>query len=110
MAAPHFLSFGNFCANHDRIIGPLVAALALIAATEVMRPLRWVVLAFGAWLVIAPLALGYWSGEPLARNNDMITGLICMIASSFRGRIESRFGGGWSQLWPGKQGKQQHET
>lgn len=99
MVAPHYIEMDRFCSNHDRIVGPLIALFAIMAITQATRPLRFGVLALGAWLLIAPFVLGYWDSEPLARNNDMIVAVICISVSLVRGKITEQFGGGWRVLW-----------
>ncbi len=44
-------------ANSDHVVGALVITVAIIATAEVARALRFVNVAFGAWLVAAPFLL-----------------------------------------------------
>src|SRR3546814_16807998 len=44
-------------ANSDHLVGALVITVAIIATAEVARALRFVNVAFGAWLVAAPFLL-----------------------------------------------------
>src|SRR5688500_7976224 len=64
MTAPAVLDYGGAARTTDRIVGPLVASIAVIAVWEVLRPARWAVLPLAAALVIAPWMLGY--DAPLA--------------------------------------------
>jgi hypothetical protein len=95
VSAPAVLGYAGPAATNDRIVGPLVASLAFIAIWEVARPLRRVHLVLGAWLLIAPLALGYGLAPAL---NSVVVGLLVILLSFVRGRVEQRFGGGWSSL------------
>ena len=56
MVAPSVLDYGDPAAANDRIVGPIAAALAVIAVWEATRPLRWVNVVLGLWLVIAPFS------------------------------------------------------
>src|SRR3546814_14138721 len=49
-------------ANSDHLVGALVITVAIIATAEVARVLRFVNVAFGAWLVAAPFLLVGASG------------------------------------------------
>lgn len=96
MAASSVLGYTGTTRNADVIAGALIASTAIMAATEVLRPLRWGNTAIGAWLVVAPWLLGYGSA---ALVNSTVVGLLVIGASLVRGPIESRFGGGWSALF-----------
>lgn len=96
MAAPAVLGYGGNAAIVDRIVGPLAASAAIIAIAEVTRPVRWANTVLGAWLVAAPWVLGY-SG--VATSNSAIVGSLLVACSLVRGKINDRFGGGWSVLW-----------
>jgi hypothetical protein len=97
MLAPALFEYGPPAAHDDRIVGPLVASVGLIAAWEIARPLRFVNLLLGAWLVIAPLVLGFGGA---ASANSVAAGLAVATLSLFGGRSRARFGGGWGSLWP----------
>jgi nucleoside-diphosphate-sugar epimerase/uncharacterized membrane protein len=72
-------------ADSDHLIGALVITTAVIATAEVARPLRFVNLAFGAWLIVAPWLLRGGSG--LAGSiSDMIAGLLLIALCLPRGR------------------------
>ena len=59
MMSPAVLGYADPARANDRIIGPIVASLATIAMWEVSRPLRWVNVVLGAWLLVAPWLLGH---------------------------------------------------
>jgi hypothetical protein len=96
MAAPAVLGYGNPAQTNDRIAGPLAAAFAVIAVSEITRPVRWANLPIGLWLLIAPWVLGY----PLAAAaNSIIAGVILIVCARLGGGVTGQFGGGWSALW-----------
>ena len=51
MASPAVLDYADPARANDRIIGPLVASMAIIAIWDITRPLRWVNVILGAWLL-----------------------------------------------------------
>lgn len=96
MAAPTVLGFSGVARTNDRIVGPVVAACAIIALHEVGRPLRRVNQLLGLWLLLAPWVLGY-GFVPLL--NSTVVGLLLMSCSLVRGASRQQLGGGWSSLW-----------
>lgn len=97
MAAPAVLGYGGVASTNHRIVGPIVAAFAVIAIWEVTRSLRWINVPLGAWLVVAPLVLGYPALDALI--NGLVVGLLIVAMATVRGNITQQFGGGWSVLW-----------
>ena len=95
MAAPELVGYVDPARTHDRIIGPLVASVAIIAMAECMRPVRWANLLLGVWLLCAPWVLGYM---PVALFNSLAVGLLMSGCALVRGRITHSFGGGWAAL------------
>jgi SPW repeat len=96
MAAPAVLGYGDPAQTSDRIAGPLAAAFAIIAASEITRPVRWVNLPIGLWLLIVPWVLGF---PTVATVNSMIAGVILIVCARLGGGVMGQFGGGWSALW-----------
>ncbi|MDX1662562.1 MAG: SPW repeat protein [Candidatus Promineifilaceae bacterium] len=101
MASPALFGYAATTASkNQRVVGPLVVMFALIAVWEVTRPLRWLNLALGLWLIVSPFLLG-----TLDRTDAMLiavaTGLVIVGLSLVRGPIHERFGDGWSALWRG---------
>lgn len=102
MASSDALDYAGAARTNDVIVGALAASAAIIAAWETTRPLRRVNFALGLWLVAAPWLLGFdWT----ATANSVIVGALMAALAAIRGRIESRFGGGWSVLWKAKKAK-----
>lgn len=99
MASAGVLNYGGAARTSGVIIGALAASAAIIAIWETTRPLRWVNFAFGLWLVVAPWLLWFdWT----ATANSTVVGVLMTAFAAIRGRVESRFGGGWSVLWSEK--------
>ena len=96
MAAPAVLGYGGAAAVNDRIVGPIVAALAVVAVSEITRGLRWASVPAGAWLIIAPWLLGY---GPTPMVNSLVVGLLLIPLAWVRGRVKARYGGGWASLF-----------
>lgn len=94
MAAPALLGYGEPAMTNDRIFGPVAATFAIIAWWEATRPVRWVNLPIGLWLVLAPWILGY--GETAVVVNSVGVGLLMAGFAFVEGKIEKRYGGGWS--------------
>jgi hypothetical protein len=98
MASPAVLDYADPARANDRIIGPIVASLAIIAMWEIARALRWVNVILGAWLLIVPWLLGHTSD---ARWNSLAAGALVLGFSLVKGERTHPFGGGWSSLWRG---------
>lgn len=96
MAAPALLPYEEAAATNARIVGPFIATFGCIAMWEVTRPLRWLNLPLGAWLVAAPLLVDH--GWPAAVTSVASGGAV-VVLSVVRGAIHHRFGGGWAALW-----------
>lgn len=97
-ASPAVLDYADPARANDRIIGPIVASMAIIAIWEIGRPLRWVNVILGAWLLIAPGLLGH---PPEARWNSLAAGALVLAFSLVKGKRTHQVGGGWSALWKG---------
>lgn len=95
MAAPSVLGYRGAGADNDRIVGPVVASIALVAMAEAVRGLRLVNLATGAWLVVAAFVLPYPSDGTL---NAVAVGAAVAVAALPGGWTHQRYGGGWRSL------------
>src|SRR5690606_28028177 len=81
-------------ANADHLIGSLVITVAVIAMTEVARPVRFVNAVLGAALLAVPFVLD----APAASMWSSLAGGVALIALSFpRGPIRQRYGD-WNRL------------
>jgi hypothetical protein len=99
MCAPAALDYRGVAATVDHVTGPLVAAIAMIASAEVLRPLGRLNTVAGAWLVIAPWMFGY---ESLPAANSALAGLMLVSLSLIRYPVRQRFGGGWGGVLTGR--------
>ena len=97
MASSSVLGYAGAAKTNDVIVGACAASFAIIAMSEATRPVRWLNFALGAWLVVAGWVLGYEATA--AAINSSVVGVLMILCASVRGKVESRFGGGWSSLW-----------
>jgi hypothetical protein len=97
MVSPGIFDFSTNAANNDNIIGPVIATFAITAFWECTRVTRLYNIPLGAWLLLAPWVLGY--DNTIAIVNDMVVGGLVIALSLVKGKIEKRYGGGWSAIW-----------
>jgi hypothetical protein len=95
MVAPSLLHYDGHASISDRIVGPLIAATAIIAIWKVTRPLRWLGILFGLWLLFAP-ALFHFPSHALV--DSAIVGAVLVILAFLGGRVNQNFGGGWREV------------
>jgi SPW repeat len=82
-------------ADSDHLVGALVITVAVCAMAEVARPLRFINLLFGLWLIAAPwLLVDRTAG---AAWNDVASGLIIIALSLPRGRRSAKHYGAWDR-------------
>jgi hypothetical protein len=86
------LLFGNAgaMANSDHLVGSLVIVIAVCAWAEVARALRFVIVPFGAWLIVAPWLLD-GAGSAAARWAGVAAGVLLIAFSLPRGAIRNRY-------------------
>ena len=97
IVAPWLLGYGESASQNGYIIGPVIITFSVVAyweATRVVRKWNW---PLAAWLLVAPWILDYNSDAAII--SDMAIGIIVLVFSSVRGKIEQGYGGGWSSLW-----------
>lgn len=92
LAAPDLLGYDGAARASHLIAGPSAAAIATIAMSEVLRELRWLNLAIGAWLVASPLILPH---PTIALVVGVSSGIGLVLLSLVKGPIRHRLGGGW---------------
>lgn len=97
MVAPALFGYGDSASDNGYIIGPLVITFSVIAYWEATRVVRKWNRPLAGWLLIAPWILDYETDA--AVFSDMAIGIIVLVFSSVRGKIEKGYGGGWSSLW-----------
>ena len=98
MAAPAVLGFAGLAATTHHVVGPVAAAVCVLAMWGHLRPLRWATLPLGVLLVVLP----FWfrAGLHPAANSAVVGLLLPSLAVLDRGGTEG-YGGGWSVLWTG---------
>ena len=96
MASPGIFGFSKTIADNDHIVGPLITTFAIIALWESTRVVRTYNIPLGGWLLLAPWILGY--DDTTAIVNDMAVGALVITFSLVRGKVQQRFGGGWSAV------------
>lgn len=85
-------------ANSDHLSGSLVVTFSIMALSEVGRPLRFVNVIFGAWLILAPLPLTGYSD--LGAVGSVIAGMLLILFALPVGPITSHYGAWdkWSSI------------
>jgi hypothetical protein len=73
-----------------------VITIAVIAMAEVGRPLRFINLLFGAWLIIAPWLLS--GGSVVAGVGGVVTGIALIALSLPRGQRSHEQYGSWDRF------------
>ena len=96
MASPGIFGFSGMVADNDHIVGPVVTTFAIIALWECTRVVRTYNIPLGGWLLLAPWILGY--DDTTAIANDMAVGALLIFFSLVKGKVQQRFGGGWSAI------------
>jgi hypothetical protein len=79
-------------ANSDHLVGALVVTFSIIALAEVARPVRFINIAFGAWLIAAPWLLT-GVGSTGATLNSIVSGLLLIVLALPKGRIYNTYAG-----------------
>ena len=98
MFASWVLDYGDPAATNDRVVGPIAGALAFVACWDILMALRWPTIPCGAWLVAAPVLLGY--DDAGAWVSSVATGAV-FVATAFVGEdARERYGGGWRSVRP----------
>lgn len=81
-------------ADSEHLMGALIVTIAVIALAEVGRPLRFLNMLIGSWLIASPFALE-GAAPTLGIVNDVACGLIVIALSLPRGRRSKESHGGW---------------
>lgn len=77
-------------ANSDHLVGSLVVTIAVTAMAEVARPLRFINLLFGVWLIVAPWLLS--GATTVASWAGVGAGIALILLNIPRGRVRQRYG------------------
>jgi nucleoside-diphosphate-sugar epimerase/uncharacterized membrane protein len=83
-------------ANSDHLIGALTLTVAVIATAEVARPVRFLNVLFGAWLIVAPFALE--GASSIAMIVSIALGLALIALSLPRGARGKEHYAGWDRF------------
>lgn len=83
--------------DSDRIVGPVAAALALVAAWAVLDAVRWATLPCAAWAVASPWLLG---ADAAGTVSSTAAGAIIAATTFVGAPEEQRLGGGWRSVRP----------
>lgn len=81
-------------ANWDHLLGSLALTVISIAAAEVARPVRFLLVPIGAALCVTPFAFG---AEALHAASDVLLGLTLVGLSIRRGELSAQYGS-WNRL------------
>jgi len=76
-------------ANSDHLIGALALTVISVAAAEVARPVRYLLVPLGAALFVTPFAYGADTMQAIA---SFVTGALLIVLSVRRGGIRGRYG------------------
>ncbi|SEP43564.1 vitamin K epoxide reductase family protein [Nitrosovibrio sp. Nv6] len=83
-------------ANSDHLVGALIITVAVIAMAEVARPLRFLNVGFGVWLIAAPWMLE--GASVTASWAGVFVGLAVVALSLPRGRLSREHYGSWDRF------------
>lgn len=97
MVLPAIYQMPKNWANHAHIVGPIIMSIGLVATSEATRNIRYVNTVMGVWLLAAPWLLHH--NDTRIILNELIAGLLLIGFSLVKGKVENRFGGGWTSLW-----------
>jgi uncharacterized membrane protein len=88
--APAVFGTTGRASDSDRLLGALVVTFTAIAVAEVGRPVRFLNILFGAWIIIAPFLLAGYT--PAGFVGGIVTGFALIILSFPLGRIRASYG------------------
>jgi hypothetical protein len=81
-------------AHADHIIGALVLTVVSIAAAEVARPVRWLLVPLGAALFVTPFI---WGADAPAVAASVLCGAALMLLAIRRGPVRNSYGS-WDRV------------
>jgi uncharacterized membrane protein len=83
-------------AHSDHLVGALIITFAVMAMAEVGRLLRFVNIAFGLWLMVAPWVMN--GGTAIGTVFSVAAGLSLVALSMPRGRLTGEHYGSWDRF------------
>lgn len=95
MGAPGVFGYSGTAADLDHIVGPLAVSVGIMAASQILRGLRWSNVPLGLVLLGSLAATPRPAGGSVAVG---VAGVVLVTTAIVRGRIDVEFGGGWSAL------------
>tara|TARA_R110002020_G_scaffold367403_1_gene579288 strand:- start:100 stop:450 length:351 start_codon:yes stop_codon:yes gene_type:complete len=95
--APGIFDYNPAAADNGHILGPVIVTFSVVALWEATRVVRKWNYPIAVWLLLGPWILEYSSDIAVA--SDMISGMLILIFSSFKGEVKNEYGGGWAVLW-----------
>jgi hypothetical protein len=84
------LDASGAAANNDHVVGALVITFSIMALAEVARPLRFVNVALGLWLLLAPWLVAGYSGVSIIAS--VVAGVLLILLALPRGSIRNHYG------------------
>lgn len=82
-------------ADSDHIVGSLVVTFSIMAMGEVARPLRFINVGFGAWLIVVPWLADGYSG--IAAAASVLFGLALIWLAMPLGPVKAHYGA-WDRI------------
>jgi hypothetical protein len=82
-------------ANVDRIAGPLIIWISVLALRDVTRPFRVLNVPSGLFLIIVPWLV---PNTPPLLATSVLAGCAAILLAIPRGRVRQRTGGGWRAI------------
>ncbi|MBI2268965.1 MAG: vitamin K epoxide reductase family protein [Bacteroidetes bacterium] len=88
MFSPFVFGHTNALADSDHFVGALIITFSVIAMGEIIRPIRFINIASGLWIMLSPFLL---AGEIIIYN-ELISGFLLIILSFRKGKIINNYG------------------
>jgi hypothetical protein len=95
LLAPAVLPSTGPGATVDRIAGPLIIWIGVLALRDVTRPFRLLNVLSGLFLIIAPWLV---PSTPALLTSSVLTGCAIIVLAIPRGRVRQRTDGGWRAI------------
>ncbi len=90
MASPSGFGIIGGVATSNYILGPMIAAVSIIALAEVFRSVRYLNIIFGLGLCIAPWVVT--EGNTTALCNNLVVGVLILALAPIKGRVAEKYG------------------
>jgi hypothetical protein len=96
LGAPAFLAHSRSEALIAHLLGPLIAAVGLIASWPALRGLRWLNASLGLALLVAEAIIGVRSA---GGRFSAFAGMAIVLLSIGPGSLRDAYAGGWRSLF-----------